>query len=1438
MADISSNISKSIQGLSNIPAGDLAAGVQQFADALAAGSETIKDNNVTGRQYNQILKAQSDANARFIKDERRRFKNEKKRYREENTLWQRLTKQNKEHLKAQKEMIKGMKTANRELTMYGRAQSKLMSGLQRGAGAAGAGIIKLAGKAGALGLVVVALKTLVDKILEADQILVNMSKSTGQFRDALRPTADAASLVANKLAMAGVSMKEVTEASLGFLNNLTNTNRDYSKFLGTATMVSKAFGIGAEQSSKFFATIAETTTISGENMEKMVDDIVAFGATGTNVARVMRDMTANSNLIAVYGGQQVDNLVKMAKYAADSGTDLQSMRSTMEALGSDFDTAISLVQELNVRFNTNIDSAEAYQVAFSNNAEDQTAWYQKTIAQLADATKLGEAFTSVQLKAMGAMHIDPKQVVLAQLLNLRRKQGLDADQQAQLRQLKGEMKLRDLVRDQQTMWEKIKGIIAGPITVFLRNMGEYLEKNINPILDRLAIKMDMLFDGEKLKKQVEAGDFTGALKTAFAPIGTILKDAMKEALDYVVDNYEFDLLDGGFKRKLSSSIAEINEKTKQLADERQKLNKLQKLKIYMDTGKAYSPQRRNLQKQIADDLAAKVESERKLKKIEEKIAAATTKEKQKELNKQLKVVREKLKEESEAYDASKLALTRWDMELQSTIQTVDDLSESLVELRKKNDLMGPEMTPENLKRIAEFLKTEEGMESAIELANLKGAEYELAQMRILEKINKTIVDNSSNNNIDLSGSSGVDETIVAPLALGSAGFRGPAIVGEAGGEVVASRSALRSGIGIGGRAASALAGIGVPGFANGFTRTYAADTSGTRDSDYTWRSGRDIRGQLGAAASEAQNKPLREFQESVYQFRLSTIEYGEYMRSNIQQQRRLPFLLVQAIERGIQIVGHKLMGESGQKMFEFGKGNEALKYMNMFNKIGTKGTLQAIGQGFVGQLGYAATGKYVNSPTLMMVGEEGRGEVVIPTERIRKGLPINAGVARELASIGVPGFDKGGETSRAADDAFERLDAAQEIMKERGLEGGSMTFHCAEAVAFGNEIDARVVENREAERKAAEPKPTVSTTSAPAAKPTVSTTTDDFDLGWEPPPKLSIKEIEPEASWAGAGPTPGAPIADDVHSILERDIAEDPLGGGDVLKLGTGFFGSRYGKGSDFQAAGGFSGVGRASLGAGAMQGLSTAFNVWQQGGTSEQIMASGLSSALGTGVGIGASALLAPVLGPFAPMVGGFIGSQVGKFAGKWLGKKLGANDPKFGKYRKQAMQLMKTHVRNRMPFEPGIPHGLAKKMHMGIAGRFGKPTNKSQTDMRNALMKNFPNLSNRESIAFINMMLGSESNPKAYAYFNKDFGLPTAMEFAEGGVVNKPTNAIIGEAGPEAVVPLENSELVKEMKEIRKATQQLVKIIGDGKTTINLDGRILAESTGLQMYDIAQGM
>ena len=54
-----------------------------------------------------------------------------------------------------------------------------------------------------------------------------------------------------------------------------------------------------------------------------------------------------------------------------------------------------------------------------------------------------------------------------------------------------------------------------------------------------------------------------------------------------------------------------------------------------------------------------------------------------------------------------------------------------------------------------------------------------------------------------------------------------------------------------------------------------------------------------------------------------------------------------------------------------------------------------------------------NRATLAMVGEENRDEIVIPTERLRKGLPVDPTVAAELASIGVPGYFDGATFGKA-----------------------------------------------------------------------------------------------------------------------------------------------------------------------------------------------------------------------------------------------------------------------------------------------------------------------------------------------------------------------------------------------------------------------------------------
>ena len=85
---------------------------------------------------------------------------------------------------------------------------------------------------------------------------------------------------------------------------------------------------------------------------------------------------------------------------------------------------------------------------------------------------------------------------------------------------------------------------------------------------------------------------------------------------------------------------------------------------------------------------------------------------------------------------------------------------------------------------------------------------------------------------------------------------------------------------------------------------------------------------------------------------------------------------------------------------------------------------------------------------------------------------------------------------------------------------------------------------------------------------------------------------------------------------------------------------------------------------------------------------------------------------------------------------------------------------------------------------------------------------------------------------------------QLADGGIVTKPTTAVIGERGPEMVIPLHeqkqtNESMIKEMKEQNKLMKQMIKTQEEtGSTQIRLDGRVIAESTAENFYAIGNGM
>jgi hypothetical protein len=391
--------------------------------------------------------------------------------------------------------------------------------------------------------------------------------------------------------------------------------------------------------------------------------------------------------------------------------------------------------------------------------------------------------------------------------------------------------------------------------------------------------------------------------------------------------------------------------------------------------------------------------------------------------------------------------------------------------------------------------------------------------------------------------------------------------------------------------------------------------------------------------------------------------------------------------------------------------------------------------GFGGKKGpeAAAQGKYVNSPTLMMVGEGGAGEVVIPTERIRKGLPINAGVAKELGSIGVPGFFNGAM-----------------------IDGG------------GGDV--------------------------------------------------------------GTGDAGRLVGANEASSSLK---ASGMVGGGlSQYKSGVG---ARF---SDMGGAGGMARGGAAS-------GLMSFASIYEQTGDWKQAASGGVGAGIGAAAGMGLTALGIPP--PLSTMVGGMIGGLATKGINKVFNITGG-----YGKGRKRSLKLIEDHIKTGGRFDFGAPSGLNKAMGLAIGGHEKTPTeanfNKMVETLGTSRLVASMGIPAPALIALAQGQTGGNQASKLYSSVNRSLYGNTPDRYrkalsipalANGGIVNRPTTALIGERGPEAVVPLGNSEMMQELKKQNKLMAEMIKTQKEtAQTEIRMDGRIVSEVVGQNFYDIGNGL
>ena len=1154
--------------------------------------------------------------------------------------------------KMEKEQSKNLLASIKNMKMFNKSITDMSKGMLKGMSKMGGA----AAKAGAIGGLVVAVKFLIDGLLKVDNAMGALSKRTKMTRMELDGVRKGALETQSAMSHMGVTLEQAAAEGGNLVEAFGNAHQVSGQLIQDSLKLQMGYGVAAEKAAELTETL-ERSARSGAEFRASIEAIA--GKAGVSASLVMRDMASRSKQIAIQNERGTEAMAKMVAQSLRIGASIEDFSGMKEAF-SDID---------------NIAATMA----------DATAIFGKEFAEI-----MGTQEEIYLLNAKG-----------------------EAGRQVLLKRYEKAMKAVTTEQEDGTIWV---------------NKQNAAYSDLEQLMERVAKGMGATNEAQKLLTRT-AVQMTAQQKAAAAAqdrMNQTISDG-KSLLELLGD--AVNMVFGSLATTFSDALGMDSSKPGSLRDQTIQLTKFLKKELGLE--------------ELANSQPVGLVG------FFDNLWEITL---QPMFDKMGKYLGEAI------FAGLSDGITDWkrnsgwadwllpDTDKENLLEEIDDLQRRIDQgysggrTRKKDT-------------VAQKLEMQGRIAAMQTSAGLSGTEAQLAVAAAAKAA---------------PGGGGGSFMPMITQALGGVHGRGrAALVGEAGGEVVTSRSALRSGIGVGGRAASALAGIGVPGYRTGYA---TADTSAVTNRQglqgaYGSQSYRSSSANAFQTEQAKQQASMMEYWRQHYESKMDEAAKGKskqgppwlaqffikYNKEIGAQLKKTGPTFSAAIMTGMtkwskggslteaMTVGAKAgitagLNDPGSKLNELlgkmgGLGDVAKAGMAAF--AGGKNVKRAVvGAGARSLAGYiqgggnfgfggkkgpeaAAQGKYVNSPTLMMVGEEGRGEVVIPTERIRKGLPINAGVASELGSIGVPGFANGGHSN-------------------------------------------------------------------------------PYKSGYRP------------ASMRGTG------------------AAAAPSGGGGG-------------------AMGGLEAGARASVGSGLMNFA----RIYEQTGDWKQAASGGVGAGIGAAAGMGLTALGIPP--PLSTMIGGAIGGLATKGINK-IFKITGG----YGKGRKRSLKLIEDQIKSGGRFDFGAPSGLSGAMGLGVGGYEKTPTeanfNKMVETLGTSRLVASMGIPAPALIALAQGQTGGNQASKMYSTINRSLYGNTPDRYrkalsipalAAGGIVNRPTTALIGERGPEAVIPLGNSEMMQELKKQNKLMAEMIQTQKDtAQTEIRMDGRVVSEVVGQNFYDIGNGL
>ena len=1292
-----------------------------------------------------------------------------------------MKKLDKEHAKLMGQTNKGLKLFNKSLGEFSKDAWKGLTKLGK------AGL-----KAGAIGGLLAASKVLVDVLLKSDAAMAKLSGRLSMTRKEMVGIQKAATSAQGVLASVGVTIAEASAEAGNLVLAFQTMPKNLDKLIVTSTKLQKVYGLASGEAAK----LLESLERAGVESDKWVTNIgTRAKKEGLVAGLVMKDLSSNSEKMAVMSERNRESMAQMAIEAAKAGTSLDAFSGMKGALG-DFEGVSKNLSALGLQFGKGMTDAlgTTREVWLLNQqGEEGRLEYQRRFAKgLKASTKVLANGDVMMLKTNSLMLEMHRDTITAaggsekfMEMNLRL---LKANTKEKKDALNAEIEEMEIMKNRQDIMSRFTNMMSGFYDSFIIGIAESFDDkgDMSKGLDKMGDKLEKIFNLKHWARDIRDSGFIEAIKSR---LGTLF--------DWAADQI-------GEKLGLSGTA----------------IKALTSMGLAMAVGmKAYS---------MINKLRG---SSRKLPMYVTMVGGMGIPGRQPGGRPAPGGLSGAPRRVPDAGNMSGRGSGGGGF-FGNLFKGAKSSGKSLLNFGKRAGIIGTVLSTGLLAYEAwQAFKTGDWLGLIPAALSVVGG---IAGGAAGGAVGTAILPGVGSIGLGIAGATGgsmlmegFGNMLIGRGARGLAGYSGPALIGEAGGEVHISRSALRSGIGVGGRAASALAGIGVPGFYRGeeigqtAARTGLSGDAGSQSIlaaqatafmaeqkiqqaamiDH-WQKVYDTQMQeAGKAAGEDRKKQGKSWQTQVKGFfnaYPALIDKTMQDAFNIQDGASAEIYkgiftamsawssgdsvkdaLKEGVKAGLAIslgpdgeLGKLLDRYAGPGAGILGAGADALRKGKSFKKTGKAmlgAGIQSAGQRLFGSgydraaqyrsgtgafgatlagaeeaaatqgygsgdippitlkmdgpvmagggggnfAGESAAGRFVNRPTLTTVGEGGRSEIIIPTDRIRKGLPINPRVASELGSIGVPGFSNGGVI---AQNPMTAADAVASV-KSEGFGGNAQMAAANAAFTFGS------------------------------------------------------------ALMAGEG-----------------------IRGAGVQALSAG-------------------------IGAGATAALML-------------VPPPGLGAVIG------------PLLGP---MIGQMAGPAIGKLTGMIGGQKKG---------RKNSLKKLEQHVRSGGLFDFGQPGGLKKQMRIAIGGKENAPTEGHYNKLLDSIggsqtLKPLwaAGVDPSVLIALTQGGLRGKGAFDAYAAINTALygsaagdkymsAMQVGPQLGVGGIVTRPTRALIGEKGPEAVIPLteqrkKDADMLAEMKTQNKLMGEMIKAQKEsGQTEIRLDGRKISETVGQNFYDIGTGM